>query len=100
MDMKITTSGNKAAAEIGGSIDAKTSPELERALLALPADIKALDLDLTDVVYISSAGLRMLLTVHQHYNDRGGSLTIIGARDEINEIFEITGIDEFLNIKD
>ena len=99
MDLKMTSNGNKATVELEGRIDAKTSPELERALLALPSEIKALDLDLTNVIYISSAGLRMMITVHQHFNDKGGSMTIVGARDELIEIFEVTGFSEYLSIK-
>ncbi|MBR1563052.1 MAG: STAS domain-containing protein [Ruminococcus sp.] len=99
MDLNMVMNGNKATIELEGRIDAKTAPEYEKELLALPKEIKALDLDFKKVSYISSAGLRMITALQQQYDEKGGSLKIIGARDEIIEIFEVTGFNEFLNIE-
>ena len=60
--------------EQGGGIDAKTSPELEAEMLALTKEIKALDLDFSQVDYISSAGLRTLMVVQNELEDKGGSM--------------------------
>lgn len=99
MELKKTINGNKATVEIEGRIDASNAPEYEKALLALPAEVKALDIDLSDVEYISSAGLRMLLVIQKAYDKIGGSLRLTGVADEVLEIFEVTGFNEFLTIK-
>ena len=99
MELNMITNGNKATVELEGRIDAKTAPEYENALLSLPAEIKALDLDFKKGSYISSSGLRLITALQQQFEEKGGSLKIIGARDEILEIFEVTGFNEFLNIE-
>ncbi|MBQ7186668.1 MAG: STAS domain-containing protein [Ruminococcus sp.] len=98
MEIKKIINGNKATVRLEGRIDAKTSPEIEEELLKLPDEVKALDLDFHDVAYISSAGLRMVIKVQTHYEQKNGSVRILGPIDEILEIFEITGLSEFLNI--
>ena len=99
MELNKNINGNKATIYLEGRIDAKTAPDVQEALLALPAEVKALDLDFTAVDYISSAGLRMIMVVQQSYEDKSGSLKIVGAKDEIIEIFEVTGFTEFLDIE-
>ena len=91
--------GNKATLRLEGRIDAQTAPQVQEEILALPDEVKALDLDFADVVYISSAGLRMLLAIEKKYSAKGGSLKVIGSRDEIIEIFEVTGFTDFLTIE-
>jgi anti-sigma B factor antagonist len=59
----------------------------------------ALDIDFEDVDYISSAGLRVLMKVQKIYEEKGGSVKIVGAKDEIIEIFEVTGFTDFLDIE-
>ncbi len=99
MELNKVINGNKATVELEGRIDAKTAPEIEKELLALPQEIKALDLDFRKVRYISSAGLRVLTLMQQTYDDKNGSMKIIGPIDEIMEIFEITGFIEILDIE-
>lgn len=98
MELKKIINGNKATVELEGRIDAKIAPELEKELLALPAEIKALDLDFKNVSYISSAGLRVMVSVDHVFENRNGSLKIVGVTDEVMEIFEITGFTEFFTI--
>ena len=98
MELKKIINGNKATVELEGRIDARSAPDHEKELMALPEQIKVLDLDFSNVTYISSAGLRLIIELQQIYDDKGGSFKIIGARDEIMEIFEVTGFDEVLNI--
>ena len=99
--MQIATlhTANKFTVTITGRIDAKTAPEIEKTVLSMPDEVKALDFDFKNVVYISSAGLRMLITATQEMDRRGGSMKIFNANDEILEIFEVTGFTEFLPIE-
>lgn len=98
MELNKTVTGNKAIVMLDGRIDAKISPELEAEMLALTKEIKALDLDFSQVDYISSAGLRTLMVVQNELEDKGGSMKILNPGDEIMEIFEVTGFTDFLTI--
>ena len=61
--------------------------------------MKDLVIDLSDMNYVSSAGLRVFLTAQKTMNRKGGML-IRGVGDELREIFEVTGFDCILNIED
>lgn len=81
-----------------GRLDTTTAPELERALREDVSDVTALCLDLGKLEYISSAGLRVLLSMQKIMN-RQGSMKLIGVNDTIMEIFEITGFCDILTIE-
>ena len=59
-----------------------------------------LNLDLAQLDYISSAGLRVILKFHKHLKSNNGSLIILNPKDEVLEIFDMTGFSTFLNIKE
>ena len=60
--------------------------------------ISALVLDFARVAYISSAGLRVLLSTQKKMNAAGGSLTIANAVPAVREVFDITGFSDILNL--
>ena len=73
-----------------GSLDTATSPELERALgPALAGPVKDLVLDLADLKFISSAGLRVFSTARKVLRERGGQASFIHMQPQIQEVFEI-----------
>ena len=84
---------------IEGRIDTQTSPELDQAILALPEDITELILDFTQVIYISSAGLRSVLTAQNKMNSKNGNMIIRGAAKNIVGVFKVTGFDTFLTLE-
>ena len=84
---------------IEGRIDTQTSPELDQAILALPEDITELILDFTQVIYISSAGLRSVLTAQNKMNGKNGNMIIRGAAKNIVGVFKVTGFDTFLTLE-
>lgn len=87
----------KAFVSLAGRLDTATAPELEEVLSALIPGIGELTLDLENLDYISSAGLRVLLSVHK-IMDRQGVLKVANAGETIMEIFEVTGFSEILNL--
>ncbi len=84
---------------IEGRIDTQTSPELDQAILALPEDITELIMDFTQVIYISSAGLRSVLTAQNKMNSKNGNMIIRGAAKNIVGVFKVTGFDTFLTLE-
>ena len=98
MNINQNKSENKLIYAIEGRIDTKTAPELEAALKGTLDGITELVFDFTNVSYISSAGLRVLLIAQKQMNKQG-SMTILHANEDIMEIFEVTGFSEILTIQ-
>ena len=84
---------------VEGRIDATTVPELDKELKSAIDNISELILDLAEVDYVSSAGLRMIVAL-QRKMDQKGSLIIRNVRPEISRILEITGLYDMLNIQE
>lgn len=89
---------DKLTVALEGRLDTTTSPQLEGELRTAVNGITELVFDLEKLNYISSAGLRVLLAA-QKVMKKQGSMKIINVNQEIIEIFEITGLDEVLNIE-
>ena len=81
-----------------GRLDTATSPELEAVLKESLDGITSLIINFDELAYISSAGLRVLLSA-QKIMKKQGSMTITGVRAPIMEIFEVTGFTELLTIR-
>ena len=81
-----------------GRLDTTTAPQLETELKSELADITSLVLDFEKLEYISSAGLRVLLSAQKVMNKQG-DMKLIHVNDVINEIFEVTGFSDILNIE-
>ena len=79
-----------------GRLDTHTSSMLEEEYNKL--DEKNIVLDLKELDYVSSAGLRVLLTMQKEMNQKG-NLEIINVCDNVKDIFEVTGFIDILNIK-
>ena len=84
---------------LSGRLDTVTAPELEEDLLAVIPTIRSLELDFSGVDYISSAGLRVLLTSQKRINAQDGSMKLTHVDSMIMGIFEMTGFSEILTIE-
>ena len=93
-----TLDGNKLTVALDGRIDTLTAPQLETELAPLLGGVTALVLDLAQVAYISSAGLRVLLSTHKKMLAAGGALTIANAVPAVREVFDITGFSDILTL--
>ncbi|MGM9682830.1 MAG: STAS domain-containing protein [Eubacteriales bacterium] len=83
---------------LSGRLDTITSPQLEAELEKILPDSDALVLDMANLEYISSAGLRVILKAQKAMNTKGTmKLTHVG--ESIMEVFDITGFSDFLNIE-
>ena len=81
-----------------GRLDTTTAPQLEAELKSDLADVTSLVMDFEKLEYISSAGLRVLLSAQKIMNKQG-EMKLIHVNDVINEIFEVTGFSDILNIE-
>ena len=98
MKYAISKQDGKAAIRIKGWLDSQTAPELDKFVRSSLTDVTDLVFDLSELKYISSAGLRVLLYAHQEMMDRG-TMKIVHANQELMEIFHITGFSNVLNIE-
>ena len=89
----------KLTVSIEGRIDTQTAPELEAELRNSLEGVQELVLDFTEVSYISSAGLRTIVTAQNWMDNANGSMKITGVSKNILNIFKVTGFDSFLNIE-
>ena len=82
-----------------GRLDTNTAPDLEKEIGAdLPADVQTLILDLKDLEYISSAGLRVLLAAQKKMNKQG-NMVVKNANDMIMDVFQVTGFIDILTVE-
>ena len=97
--MTITKTQNEAALELAlsGRLDTMTAPELEKELASALNGVTELTLDFAELDYISSAGLRVLLSAQKTMNKQG-SMKLKNVNEVIMEIFEVTGFSDILTI--
>ena len=100
MDITKSKENDVLVIKVKGRLDTNTAPELEKSALADANAVKKMKLDLAELDYISSAGLRVILTVHKHLHSNGGSLVVAHPKDEVMEVFDMTGFSSFLVIEE
>ena len=93
-----TIESGAALFALGGRLDTTTAPQLEGELKTALAGVSELTFDLSKLEYISSAGLRVLLSVQKTMNKQG-TMKVIHANAMILEIFEVTGFADILTIE-
>lgn len=98
MDIKKTKNGTALTLTIEGRIDTTTAPQLETEIKAEADGITELYLDFSGVEYISSAGLRVLLSAQKTMN-RQGKMALSHVSEPVMEVFEVTGFSDILTIE-
>ena len=83
---------------IAGNLDSSTSPEAQKALDAVLAGARTVAIDFTELDYISSAGLRVLLGAAKQLRASGGTLRMFGLNPSVREVFEISGFSTILAV--
>jgi len=98
--MTITKSENGSALvlSVEGRLDTVTAPDLEKEIVAVSDSVNELTVDFTKLEYISSAGLRVLLSAHKNFAKKGG-MTITNVNETVMDIFDVTGFKDILTIK-
>ena len=97
MQTTLEKDGSKLTIAVSGRVDTTTSPELEKAVLENTDGITELILDLKDMPYISSAGLRVLLKSEKAMKAQG-KMTLINVQGDVMEILDMTGFSDILTI--
>ena len=98
MTIEIKKNAAETIVEIAGRLDTTTSPALDKTINEDIGDTKNLVLDVKGMEYISSAGLRVLLSA-QKKMQKIGSMKVTGVCAEVMEVFEMTGFADILVIE-
>lgn len=98
MTINKTQNGTELEIALEGRLDTTTSPELEAELKASLDGVTALSFDFAKLDYISSAGLRVLLSSQKVMNKQG-TMKLTNVSEVIMEIFEVTGFTDILTIE-
>lgn len=98
LDIEKEANGSQLTVKLNGRLDTITAPDLDQELKDSLAEVTDLVLDFKDLEYISSAGLRVLLSAQKEMNKKG-SMELINVSEGVNEIFEVTGFIDILTIK-
>ena len=97
MTISKTRNGAAMTVAVEGRLDTTTAPQLEAELKGALDGITELTMDLKGMEYISSAGLRVLLSAQKSMN-RQGTMKVTGVSETVMEVFEVTGFCDILNI--
>jgi anti-anti-sigma factor len=99
LEVRSEVAGGVAVYRIIGRIDALTSRDLESAVgSATPDGTSRIIFDMSEVEFISSAGLRVILVTAKNAAAAKGGLSIFGVRPAVNEVFEISGVKNIIPI--
>lgn len=99
MDIKKELNGDSLVISLSGRLDAVTSQDLDKVISSSLDGVKDLVFDLTDLVYIASAGLRTLL-VAQKRMKKQGDMKLRHVSKDVKDVLEMTGFIDFLTIEE
>ena len=98
LSIKDAKSGESLLIELEGRLDTTTAPQLEDKINVELDGVNQLTFDLNGLEYISSAGLRVLLSAQKVMNKQGRML-VKNASEEVQEIFDVTGFSDIFTIQ-
>ena len=98
MTINKSQNGDELVYALEGALDTTTSPDLQEDLDESMGGVHSIVFDFTDLNYISSSGLRVLLHAHKNMNNKGG-VKIKNINEIVREVFEVTGFIDMLNIE-
>ena len=98
LNINKTIENGKAALSLEGRLDTTTAPDLDKVLKEVLGSVNELTLDFSALEYISSAGLRVLLSAQKIMNKQG-EMKITHVNEIVREIFDVTGFTDILTIE-
>jgi len=98
MQISTRTSNDIHIVAVAGSLDSATAPEAQKSLDAVVKGAKKVALDFSQLDYISSAGLRVLLGAAKQLRGSGGKLGMFGLNHSVKEVFDISGFSSILPV--
>ena len=98
MEFKKVKEGSKLTYTVSGRLDTNTSPELNDDIAASLGDVKELVMDIKDLEYISSAGVRVLLSAYKVMKKQG-TMVLKHVPEIVRNVLSVTGLLDFFTIE-
>lgn len=83
---------------LSGEIDASTASALSNLLIPLPGESPVVTIEMTNVTFIDSSGLRVLIQAHQNAQHSDRQLSIVNPSVIVSRLFDVSGVSAFLNV--
>lgn len=100
LQIDIEEQKNKTIVSLGGELDIYTAPSLKEKLLELISEEgHTLEVDLENVSYMDSTGIGVFINVFKNATATKSHLRLINLTDRVSRLFEITGLDELIEIE-
>ena len=100
MEINKAISNQNVIITLKGRLDTMTAPQLDDEAKNIDFDeVETVTLNLKDLEYISSSGLRVILALYKSLKSKGGNLKIVNVSNTIMELFSMTGMADFLDIE-
>jgi len=99
MEIEKIQNGDVAILNLTGRLDTVTSPDLQKVLVEIMPGSQEIELNFSNVDYVSSAGLRVLLFGQKNTQASGKTMKLKNVSTEVSEVFKITGFDGMLIIE-
>ena len=99
MEVKIQKEATETVVWIEGRVDTVSAPDLEKIVFPLLSEPCTLVFDCTSLEYISSSGLRIILTAHKMLTAKGGKFILRNLTQEVHQVFVLTGFSRILTIQ-
>lgn len=100
LDIIKKSEDNTLTLQLSGRLDTDTASQLDDEVAAIPDQVKNFVIDMDDLEYVASSGLRVLLMASKNMRNRGGVCKMINVPDLIKEVFEMTGLMDVFTIVD
>ncbi len=95
MSVKVSRSDRTLSVIVSGKLDSMTAPELDAVVDQITSDLSRVEFDFSELLYISSIGLRRILQIRKALN-RDAVIDIAGVSEVVAEIFRTTGFDSYV----
>ena len=99
MEIRKEKNGNALILHLSGKLAIKEAQALDQVIRTELSGITDLTLDMTEVPYISSAGLRVLIIAQNMMDEVGGTLTITHVSEMVGSVLQLTGFSDFMRIE-
>ncbi len=100
LDIVMETEGDVLKVKLTGELDGMSSPEFEEKIEDKQTEVSRIVIDASELEYVSSAGLRVILATQQYMEENGkDTVQIVNVTEEVAEILELCGFDEIIEVK-
>jgi anti-sigma B factor antagonist len=99
MDVKLVNRGTEGELLLSGDLDTRTAKDADELFAQLADRFDSITLNMENLNYISSAGLRTIRNLYLRLFKKGGKLAVTNMNDNVMEVFEMTGLAGLLNIR-